>query len=198
MNVVRAYVRERLPLARFGPLAVAIGVLGTPHAHAPAVRAGLAYVMIATFRIRDDLADRERDAVAHPERVLVRARSTRPFAAAVAVGLGLAFVGLSWVRGLDRGLALLGLAAAFELGYRLELPGRHRWVLLKYPIFAMLLGDSLAPTLAGLCYLALAIHERLDDPGLRSRPDANLRLAAQLLAAALLATIHLHRRGGLR
>jgi 4-hydroxybenzoate polyprenyltransferase len=153
---------------------------------------GLAALLIVTFRLRDDLADRERDAIEHPERVLTRAASTRPFALAVAFGLALAFVHVHRTFGLTRGLALLGLAAAFELAYRLELPGRHRWVLLKYPIFALLLADRLAPTLAGLCYASFAIYERIDDPALRQRPDADLRLAAYLFAAALLGGFHLY------
>ncbi|MFO7562157.1 MAG: hypothetical protein R6X02_05910 [Enhygromyxa sp.] len=196
MNELRAYRRERLPLRRFGPLALAIGHLGAAPGPESLPRTALALLMIASFRVRDDLADRERDAVAHPKRVLVRARSTRPFAVAVVAGTTLAFVGLSLLRGPARGLGLLALAAAFELGYRLELPGRHRWVPLKYPVFAGLLATRLAPTLAGLCYLALAIHERLDDEGLRSRPDANLRLAAYLLAAASLVVAR--SQGGLR
>lgn len=190
MNELRDYWRERLPLTRFGPLALVIGSLGGPPAGQLVASGGLAFVLIATFRIRDDLADREHDAVTHSERVMVRARSLRPFAAAVVVGLAIGFVGIGALRGLDRGLGLLAVAAAFELGYRLKLPARHRWVLLKYPLFAILLADSLSPTLAGLCYLGLAIHERLDDATLRSRPDAHLRLAAYVVAALVLAVLH--------
>ena len=192
MHDLRAWLHERLPLSRFGPLALFLALLGGAPSLSRVAMVGLASLMIVAFRIRDDLADRERDAVTHPERALVRVRSTRPFALAVAIGLALACLGLCRAHGLDRGLALLGLVAAFELGYRLELPGRHRWVLLKYPIFVWLLADALAPTLAGLCYLGFVIYERLDDAKLRARPDADMRLAAYLFAAALLAVAHLY------
>lgn len=192
VNDLRAWASERLPLSRFGPLALFVGLLGGPPSLSRAAMIGLASVLIVAFRLRDDLADRERDAVAHPERALVRAKSTRPFAVAVAILLALACLGLCRAYGPERGLALLGLAAAFELGYRLELPGRHRWVLLKYPLFAWLLADALAPTLAGLCYLGFVLYERLDDEQLRSRPDAELRLAGYLFAAVLLASVHLY------
>lgn len=195
MNDLRAWLRERVPVSRFGPLALFLTLLGGSPSLDRAAMIALAAALIVTFRLRDDLADRKRDAIEQPERTLVRARSTRPFAIAVVIGLALAWLGLTRVYGLERGLAVLGLAAAFELAYRLELPGRHRWVLLKYPIFALLLADSLTPTLAGLCYLSFVIYERLDDVALRSRPDAELRLAGYLFAAALLAGAHLYLAG---
>jgi hypothetical protein len=192
MKDLCAWLIERLPLSRFAPLAVFVALLGGPPGVDRLALIGLAVVLIVTFRLRDDLADRRRDAVEHPERVLVRAQSIRPFALAVVLGLAAAVVGLGLAYGPARGLLLLGLAAAFELGYRLELPGRHRWVLLKYPAFALLLADTLALTLAGLCYLSFAVYERIDDDALRARPDAELRLSAYLFAALLLAGAHFY------
>jgi hypothetical protein len=189
---LRAWLIERLPLSRFGPVAVFLALLGGPAELDRLPLIGLALVLIATFRMRDDLDDRRRDAIAHPERTLVRARCIRPFVFAMAGGLVLGCLGLGLAYGLARALSLLGLAVAFELGYRLELPGRHRWVLLKYPAFALLLADTLAPTLAGLCYLSFAIYERLDDETLRARPDAEWRLSAYLFAAVLLAAAHFY------
>lgn len=193
MSELRAWLRERLSLARFGPAALFLVLIGGAPDFSRVPSVGLALLLIAVFRLRDDLADRRRDAIEHPERVLVQARSTRPFAIAVVVGLALASVGVAVEHGFERALAVLGLAAAFELGHRVELPARHHWVLLKYPIFALLLADSLAPTLAGLCYLAFVVYERIDDRRLRARADANLRLAGYLFAAALLAGAHLLR-----
>lgn len=192
MKELRAWLRERVPVSRFGPIALFLGMLGGPPTLARTPMIGLASVLIVTFRLRDDLVDRERDAIEHPERVLTRAASTRPFALAVGFGLALAFIHVHRTFGLARGVALLGLAATFELAYRLELPGRHRWVLLKYPIFALLLADRLASTLAALCYASFVVYEHLDDPALRERPDADLRLAAYLFAAALLGGFHLY------
>lgn len=192
MNALRAWLRERVPVSRFGPLALFIATLGGAPTLARTPMIGLAALLIVTFRLRDDLADRERDAIEHPDRVLPRAASLLPFALAIAIGLAIAFVHIHRTFGLTRALALLSLAATFELAYRVELPGRHRWVLLKYPLFALLLADRLAPTLAALCYASFAIYERLDDPTLRERPDADQRLAAYLFAAALLGGLHLY------
>ncbi len=187
MSEVWAYLRQRVPLARFGPLALFIGLLGGPLTLSRAPMIALAWLMVASFRLRDDLADRERDATEHPERILVRTASTRPFTLALVLGLMLAVVGLSVAHDLTRGLALVLVALAFELGYRLELSARHRWVLLKYPVFAALLGESLTPALAALCYLSFVVYEWLDDATLEARPDADRQLTAALIIAASLA-----------
>src|SRR5690606_27276920 len=100
MHDLRAWLRERMPIRRFGPLALLIGLLGAPVGWESAARIGLAWLLIATFRLRDDLADRERDAIVHGDRVLVRARSIRPFVIAMMVGLLLGSVGLSLIHGI--------------------------------------------------------------------------------------------------
>jgi hypothetical protein len=180
------YARERLPLVRFGPLALLLVLLGGGFEPERLVNVGPAFVLIAVFRLRDDLGDRRRDARLHPDRVLVRAGSIEPFERAVVIGLALALLLLALVHGLDRALLLAALAGAFELAYRFDLPARHRWVLLKYPAFVALLGEvSLAG--AALIYLGFAIFERADDPDLRRRSDADARLVAYLLGFAALA-----------
>jgi hypothetical protein len=89
--MVTAYLRERFRLQLFAPLACAIalgasgGRLGWDTV---VVDAGFALLLLAQFRLWDDLADRTRDAVDHPDRVLVRAREVTPaiaFCGALAV-----------------------------------------------------------------------------------------------------------------
>ncbi|MFV8753664.1 hypothetical protein ACNOYE_24175 [Nannocystaceae bacterium ST9] len=186
MNLVRAWIRERLPLARFGPLAVLLVLLGGDLELGRAPATSLAFLLLAVFRLRDDLAERSRDALLHPERVLVRATSTRPLELAHAIGLALACLVLALVHSPERAALLLGLAAAFELAERVGLPARHRWVLLKYPAFVALLGE-LGWIGATLIYLGFAIFERADDPELRRRSDAAPRLFGLLFAFLALA-----------
>lgn len=190
VELLLAYRRERLPMARFGALALFLAVAGaTGLVCAPMLL--LAWLLVAVFRLRDDLADRERDREHHPDRVLVRADSVRPFVLAVVLGLLASAALLVGLHGLASAGHLLALAAAFELGYRLELPGRHRWVLLKYPAFVALLDSHASVSLLALVYLSFAVFERIDDPALRRREHAAVRLGVYLLAAGAIAAHHL-------
>ena len=74
--MVGAYLRERVPVQRYGPLAaaIALAVAGRNDGwRTVAVDAGFALLLLVQFRTWDDLADRPSDAVRHPDRVLVRA-----------------------------------------------------------------------------------------------------------------------------
>lgn len=75
--MLTAYLRERFHIRLFVPLAVliALAASGTPRDWTTvALDAGFALLLLAQFRVWDDLADRSHDAVTHPERVLVRPR----------------------------------------------------------------------------------------------------------------------------
>ena len=189
MAELRAYLRERLPLTRFGPLALLLALLGGAPKLERVSMIGLALILIAVFRLRDDLADRSRDAVEHPDRVLVRTSRLEPFELALRLGLLAAFVLISLTLGLGRGASLLALALGFELGYRLNLPHRQDWVLLKYPCFVVLLGDDVTAAIVALCYLSFAVFEYVDDESLWARPRTKLRLLAYMIAAGLIAAI---------
>ena len=79
--MVTAYLRERFHLRLFGALAVAIaiGASGARFDWASlVVDSGFALLLLAQFRLWDDLADRARDGIEHPDRVLVRAREVTP------------------------------------------------------------------------------------------------------------------------
>ena len=74
--MIAGYLRERFRLRIYVPAALAIaGAAATvaPEWTLLARDAGFALLLLAQFRLWDDLADRERDAVVHPERTLVRA-----------------------------------------------------------------------------------------------------------------------------
>lgn len=79
--MVSAYLRERFHLRLFVPLAIFIAIAASGGAAAWdtfAIDTGFALLLLAQFRIWDDLADRSRDAVTHPTRVLVRAPQVTP------------------------------------------------------------------------------------------------------------------------
>ena len=141
-------------------------------------------VAIFTFRLWDDLADREYDRLRHPDRVIVQARDLRPYIAVVAAGLSLLALAL---RDDSRHLlAFLGLTAMLAALYHggvgriLARPARAGLVLVKYPLFVYLLvTPSRRAWLAGVVlYLLLLVCEWRDDADLRSAAAMPLVLAA--------------------
>ncbi len=171
---ILAWRSSRLQGARFLPLAMLIAWaawLGGDRAYGlPVVMLVVAFSLIAQFRLWDDLVDRERDRGAHPERVLSGASDTTPFVAAV------------WGLGAVNGIALYALSGWAALSGLLVLHGalelwyRHRALrdlihdhvlLLKYPVFVMLLGSpasnsGLLVSTSVLVYAALCAFELLD------------------------------------
>lgn len=172
------YWRERLPLNVFGPIAV---VLALPaHLAVPFVPVrfgadvGFAILLLAQFRLWDDLADRGVDAVQHPERVLVRARSS---AKSVAVCVALGAINCSIAVQRDRPefavCILAGLIALLLFAYSGSSKEAVKDLLrlLKYPAFVMLLavGQAAASvhTATGaalVAYAAACAYEVVHDP----------------------------------
>jgi hypothetical protein len=176
-----AYGRERIFRWRVAALALLIVALAF-YVEVPSdaldalARTGLALLLIAQFRLWDDLADRGYDRVHHATRVLVRSGATGWFWAAFAL-LSVAAVGAvgalrSGPAALQVYLGLMVLLAGVYHG-PLHLPRliRAQLVLLKYPAFVLLLaapGFSTPALLAGtVAYLVLSVFEWYDDPGLR-------------------------------
>ena len=133
----------------------------------------LALLLIAQFRLWDDLADREVDRLAHPERVLVRAERIGPY---VTVCVGLAIVNLfasAWRGGWLGLVVLAALDASFVAWY----VGRSSqrtvigalWMVAKYSVFVIVLtGRSsifshLLPAVVAIYAVACA-YEVLHDP----------------------------------
>lgn len=152
----------------------------------------IAGALIAQLRLWDDLADRARDRLRTPDRVLVRTRHAASFAALVlAAGVlaGAWFLLHGSVRSLSVYLAMvgaLGLAYHSPAGMALARPARTSLLLIKYPIIVLVVVASVRsgplpwwPAI-GLYGLLLA-YEWQDDRALRS--------AAALPAAALCWTL---------
>src|SRR6185503_10220497 len=79
--MIGSYFRERFRPTVFAPVAacVALGAAGGAfHLLRLTADACFAALLLAEFRLWDDLADRRSDALTHPGRVLVRAQSVRP------------------------------------------------------------------------------------------------------------------------
>jgi SAM-dependent methyltransferase len=187
------YLRERWTgrVALLVPLLAGASLVPAPCAGALDLlgRLALAGTLVLQFRLWDDLADRRRDSIDHPDRVLPRARSLVPFHAALAalLPLNLAVVGLSSP---PEALAvLLGVDVAFLAWYgilRSLVPApvvRAHVLLLKYPVFVFLLafrpdvlvGTPLIATLV-LVYVLLCAYEWWHDPRLRHAVSPTLFL----------------------
>lgn len=193
-----AWRATRLPWGRFVPLALLLAWAASVGAPAdPAaflLRAVLALALVATLRLWDDLADRERDVACHPERVLARCTDLRVFVrACVLVGCAAAW-GLHAWHGADALLGLAVLCAGLGAWYRVH---RARGVLhahvllLKYPAIvallawpaaeAWILGCAAAAVYAAMC--AFELVDRDPAPCLASRIALGLHAAVACAAA---------------
>jgi len=146
---VLAWLRERLPVRRFGPIAVAlacpsqVGAFRGPGAFAVDVLT--AWLLLAQFRLWDDLVDRERDRERHPHRVLARTSRVKAYVVlCVAVAIGNALILGARERAqlalsLFVALTVL-LGAAYTRPYRT--PATDLIRLTKYPVFVLLIAAS--------------------------------------------------------
>ena len=165
MTLLLAYARERLAPSRVLPavLLVVVAVLagrGWAGIFAFGTDIVLALALVTSFRILDDLMDRERDRTKHPRRVLVRAPSTDPFVIASWVLL----TGALWVIDDTRTtlsvVLLLIYMFVLAASYRLRgsrTPTADRILLLKYGVFTLvLIGPPTAFRARGLLSAAAA------------------------------------------
>jgi hypothetical protein len=184
-ELIVAYLAERARLTVFAPLAVLIAFtswLAAPPGEASLVAfagcATQALLLALAFRVWDDLEDRSRDAVRHPERVTVRAHRGAPL-----VGLALVFTaagvlplfGGTFVAARLAILACTAIGLAIWYAARPALPSRFGGlvVLAKYPAIAMALAPRLADVSivrAGTCavvlFVIVGLFELLDDRSL--------------------------------
>lgn len=181
MRLLAAYLAERLTPRLYLPLAMIIAVAasgGTPSGGTvsgwseSAARLGIdatfALLLLAQFRTWDDLADRHRDAMTHPQRVLVRATATA-LAPIVTCCALLAAVNLALALRRDASgvaaVALLTLMAALGAWYALRdaygrrsIAGDHL-LLSKYPAMVIIVaGGRLLQAPARILGAALALH----------------------------------------
>jgi hypothetical protein len=176
--MIAAYARERFRPVVFVPLAIVVALAASAGHYAlgrVALDASFALLLLAEFRLWDDLADRRGDAASHPGRVLVRAGSIVSFIL-VCIALGVANVVRSMVaQAMPVSLpVLLALHIALALRYTLR---RERTVagdqllLAKYPAFVVIVAGSRAleatmsvSVAALLIYGAASLYEAWHDP----------------------------------
>jgi hypothetical protein len=175
------YLRERFKLRVFGVAtaahaAAALWVAGTgPTLKSTSIALGLTVLLLLQFRLWDDLEDRERDRVSHPDRRLARSDPS-PFRLICRV---LAIVNLVLVVATGSPTAagaLVGLDLFFWLAYgqvrsRLsERSWRFQILLLKYPVFVALVAAAFGPVptwrllaASGIIYICACAYESLHD-----------------------------------
>ena len=144
-----AYWRERLPLRTFGPAAAAIAcptqLAGFRGAGAFALDTALAWLLLAQFRLWDDLVDRDADRKRHPHRVLARTTHVGRY---VLLCLALTIVNVLALRSRERPeislplLALLTLALAVAYTEAARSPAVDLIRLAKYPVFVLVVAAS--------------------------------------------------------
>jgi 4-hydroxybenzoate polyprenyltransferase len=183
---LRSWVATRLLRAPVGLLWLILSacmLAASPHGGTTL----LAALLIAQFRLWDDLADRDFDARHHPQRVLVASVHGQRFSILCA-GVALPILGLlltwrePWLL-VAYGLLCVAMAALYRAGPALPRLLRAHLVLLKYPCFIWLAG---APPLAGLpLWLALALYEIVSDKTLQTSKYWRWLAGVECLAVAL-------------
>jgi len=175
--VITAYFAERFRASFYLPLAVVIAI-GSAAGHYGAAGLALdilaALLLLVEFRLWDDLADRQVDAVHHPERVLVNS-SSLPFIALCTV---LAIVNLTAAAlrpGATLSVSLLAclhavLAAWYWRRTRRTIAG-DQLLLTKYPAFVVAIAGeraAVAPVTIAVAaivlYAVASLYEAWHDP----------------------------------
>ncbi|CAN5844796.1 hypothetical protein BH18ACI5_BH18ACI5_29490 [soil metagenome] len=173
-----SYLAERFGARVFAPLAIVIAVAasaGELSFAGSGADAIFALLLLAQFRSWDDLADRGHDAVAHPDRVVVRAASVAPL---VAFSGGLAIVNICLAVLRDgTGIAvavvtaLIGILGIWYSLRRGRTAAGDSLLLSKYPAMVVVIAGSRVlitplPILASALalYVAVCVYEVWHDP----------------------------------
>jgi hypothetical protein len=182
IELVTRYLGERARPSVFVPLAVLIAEtawLAAPGSTRSVSAFGLcaaqALLLVLALRVWDDVQDRTRDAVQHPERITVRASRTGPL---IALSLSLAAGGGLLLLGATVPLARVAILASIVVGLLLWYRTRPTEpsllsaiaLLAKYPALAIALAPGLgdlapmrAAAAAGVLYLVACTYEYLED-----------------------------------
>ncbi len=170
LRLLSCFRKERLPHVRYLPLAALLSLAAFTPPHLLPLSVGLSWFLVASYRLRDDLADRELDATLHPERVLCRVKDParlRELYGAAWVGMSLGAFALGCMgASVARAVGGLILLSVVELGYRHSSHERRGWVLLKYPVFVLLQQPAASvegAVAALLVYLGIGLFELGDD-----------------------------------
>ena len=208
------YWRERFPLHVFIPLAGVLALAAHPGRRGVlsfTADLALALLLLATTRLWDDLADREHDAVLHPDRILVRARTPLGYGVTCVVLAGAAITVVLLRSGLDVAGPILGLLYALLAVFYAVRPrfsaAAELVLLAKYPAFVLVIAGGFVTTLTLLAALMVyagacgyeAWHDRGSALGMivRLKPDTTntglsiRRFVEQLVASGLSRTSQL-------
>jgi hypothetical protein len=187
MHELLAYARTRILRSRI--LLLWLLVLGASVAAGPSGgAAGIAWLalasalLIAQFRLWDDLEDIAHDRSLHPDRTLVRSTDLTRFYALLGISIIAAVPLFAVFASKLQAVVYLALIVAFWLLYRMlralalrRFP-RSMLVLSKYPAFVLLLAiDPLrlwTAAVAMTLYLLLAVYEWRHDPELAGERGA--------------------------
>lgn len=133
-------------------------------------------LLIAQFRLWDDLEDVAHDTAHHPERTLVRSADRDRYYALLGVSIIVLMPLLAVFAGKFQAMAYLALIVGFGLVYRMLRAlaprrfVRSMLVLAKYPAFVLLLASDpwrlWTVAVAMTLYLLLAVYEWRHDPEL--------------------------------
>jgi 4-hydroxybenzoate polyprenyltransferase len=201
--MIRAYWAERLAVRRMAPLVILLTAAAQAGRRSTlagfAVDALLAFLVAAEFRVWDDLADRRRDAISHPERVLVRAKVMQPVVVLGGVLACTAFSVIGFRTASRQPLVVLVLLhAAISVCYAARdarTLATDQVLLARYPAFVFIISSASGAVPGfpvGLAmaatFLALSIYEGLHDSSspIAGRP-AVLAGESCLLVATLVA-----------
>ena len=208
------YQQSRLPGAIYVPLAVFLYTAGMVGGEGTDWRQQLffgfvAWTLIFQFRLWDDLMDVAQDKREHPDRVLCRANSLRPFSLLTALLCGanlMAFGAVDWIANeWRRSTLFILLNVAMFFWYRLRDRAalssgvRSHIALMKYPVFVYLLSGVVTPSgtiplllSATLVYLCFSVFELLHNFPLLTSPDIDRVLAAEMsgFGAVMIATVY--------
>jgi hypothetical protein len=173
IELLSRYFVERMLTLRIGLLYLLLASSGILACAQPARQvhgvALMALLYLVALRIWDDLADRAHDRVHHPQRILVRHTQRLPFIAVLTLLLAL----LGWllfrdagpgrVAWLLAGLLVLSLAYLASARWSTARPLRQAVVLLKYPLFVLLVsgrpGDTASELLALVAWVPPLVAE---------------------------------------
>ena len=180
LELIVRYLAQRARLSVFVPLSLLLAATGRvmhPGGFGAlddfVISAGIALALVLAFRVWDDLEDRDRDIIEHPDRVMVSAPSSTPFVALSGALTLIAAVAVAATRPVALPLeAITAASIALTVWYRVRGNNRHTFVvLLKYPAIAAVVapaGAPPSPIALGLLYLAVCAFEVIDDAALRA------------------------------
>jgi hypothetical protein len=166
MSSSAAYWSERFRPVLFVPAAVLLAAASrTGAGGAPAsttIDISWALLLLAQFRLWDDLADRARDRAAHPSRVLVRATRVAPFIATCLILATSNLLLAVWLRGMPGAAAIVALDVAAAVWYTWR-PSRRTAatdliLLTKYPAFVVVLAIGSTASLPLVVLAAAAVY----------------------------------------